>query len=301
MIPYSATLGYATLLDRLSAAALADLDRLLRAVQDEPIEIQREALMDLLPELGDEYVGASSLVSAQFFDEIQSMMMVSKPVEPQVITSASRARWHALAGWGARGSVIEQGGTMLMYSLLSGGLTKTLTELAADTMIGNAELLNGAQSEFYVGYQRVPRPGCCAFCGMLASRGAAYSSEESAGKVVGRGRPVGSHKLAKGINPRGSQRAGEKFHDHCRCSVVAVSESMYAEMQADADRYYEAYKAARGEATGKLEWNTTEWMAPDGTRHHVSEWVDEQGDTFKADNRLTKRIVAEMRDSLGVK
>ena len=88
---------------------------------------------------------------------------------------------------------------------------------------------------------------------------------------------------------------------HCRCRVVAVSESMYAEMQDDADRYYEAYRKAREKATGKLERDTTEWMDPDGTRHHVTEWVDDEGNTFKSDNRLTKRIVAEMRGSLGVK
>lgn len=82
---------------------------------------------------------------------------------------------------------------------------------------------------------------------------------------------------------------------------MAVSESMAAEMQSDADRYYEAYMAARKKASGKLESDITTWQDPDGTRHQTREWVDAAGDTFKSDNEYTKRIVAEMRDTLGVK
>lgn len=301
MIPYSATLGYSTLLSQLSVAALADLDRLLVAVQDEPLGVQREALMDLLPELGEQYAGASSMVSAEFFTELMEMQGVRMSAPAETLDGLGRRRWQSLAGFGANGSAFERGGAVLMYSLLSGGMTRALSEMAADTMIGNAELVNSRRPQIVVGFQRVPAPGCCAFCGMLASRFADYSSEAAAGTVVGRGAPLGSHRSAKGIRARGSQRAGESFHDFCRCKVVAVTEGNEVQMQADADRYYESYKKARGETTGKLEYDTTEWMEPDGTRHHVREWVDDEGNTFKGDNRLTKRIVREMRDDLGVK
>lgn len=299
MIPYSATLSYSTLLDQLSVAALADLDRLLRTVEGEPLDVQREALMDLLPLLGDEYVGASSLVSAQFFAELQVMQEIPKPIAPETLDGFERSRWHALAGWGARGSVFEQGGAMLMYSLVSGGLTKALTEAAADTMIGNAELQGGLSA------QRVPRPGCCAWCGMLASRGAVYTAE-TGGKVVGRGVPVGQGKgrgskgRGRGIKPRGSRRVGEDFHDHCRCRVVVLTDKNEAELQATADKYYDAYADAY-KATGKnVERNVITYMTEDGSRHNLYEWVDEEGDVL-SDKQRRNRIVAEMRQSLGVK
>jgi hypothetical protein len=110
-----------------------------------------------------------------------------------------------------------------------------------------------------MGYQRVPKPGCCAFCGMLASRGASgttnYSSEEAAFRVVGRGVPVEKTRgkrggQGKGIGPRGSRKIGEKFHDHCKCRAVPVSKGNYVQMQEDADRYLESYAEARESVSG---------------------------------------------------
>ena len=299
MIPYSATLGYSTLLDRLSTAAVVDLERVLREVDGLPLEVQREALMDLLPELGDQYANASSLVSAQFFAELQDMQDIRNPIAPETLDGVPRSQWHALAGWSTSGSVFERGGAALMFSLMSGGLTKALAEAAADTMIGNAELQGGLSA------QRVPRPGSCAFCGMLASRGAVYTAE-TGGKVVGRGVPVGQGKgrgskgRGRGIKPRGSRRVGEDFHDHCRCRVVVLTDKNEAELQATADKYYDAYADAY-KATGKnVERNVITYMTDDGSRHNLYEWVDEEGDVL-SDKQRRNRIVAEMRQSLGVK
>lgn len=257
MIPLSATQGYSALLTRLSDSAVVELDRLMGAVAAESPAVQREALMDLLPALGEEYVGASSLVSAQFFTELQEIQQVAKPIAAESLPGVGAKRWHALAGWGTQGSMFEQGGAQLVYSLLSGGLTKILTEVSADTMFGNAAIQGGMRS------QRVPAPGCCAFCGMLASRFAGYTSGKSAGVVVGRGTPVGKHRLAKGIRPRGSRAAGEKFHDFCRCRVVTVTEGNEVQLQAQADKYYDAYRDAYDKVDeglvhtiidGKTEW-----------------------------------------------
>ena len=63
-----------------------------------------------------------------------------------------------------------------------------------------------------VGWARVTRPKACAFCLMLASRGAVYHSDESASRVTGgaRGRT------------RGTQLKGDAYHDDCRCFAVPV-------------------------------------------------------------------------------
>ena len=300
LIPYSVTQGYSTLLTRLSDTALVELDRLMRSLSGESPAVQREALMDLLPELGGQYESAVGEVSAQFSAELMEMQEVRRPVAPVVPELSPAKSWHALAGWGARGSVFEQGGMLLAYSLVSGGLTKRLTEFAADTMIGNASL----QSE-PMRAQRVPSPGCCAFCGMLASRGAVYSSE-SAGVVGGRGVPVGqgrgrgSFGRGRGVKARGSQAIGESYHDHCRCRVVVVTEQNEAQLQADADKYYDAYRAAADRVNGGYERRVTTKKLADGRLKNTYEWIDAKGRSRSANER-TADIVAAMRSDLEIK
>lgn len=300
MIPLSATLGYSTLLSRLSDSALVELDRVMASVVTESPAVQREALMDLLPILGNQYVGASSLVSAEFFTELQAMNEIRKPIAAETLDDVDTSRWHSLARWGTQPSMFEQGGTALVYSLLAGGLTKILTESAADTMIGNAEL----QGDMYS--QRVPRPGCCGFCGMLASRFAGYKSKESAGQVVGRGVPVGkgrgrgSKGKGRGIKTRGSRKLGEDFHDYCRCRIVVVTEGNEVELQATADKYYEAYREAYDKADqGLVRVETTYKIGPGDYKTKYS-WADNDGAAVSPEGRV-KMIVASMRDELGVK
>jgi hypothetical protein len=56
---------------------------------------------------------------------------------------------------------------------------------------------------------RVPRPGACAFCLMLATRGAVYHDEQSAGRAA---------------NTRFVGEGEHKFHDHCHCTTRVVWE-----------------------------------------------------------------------------
>lgn len=304
MIPYSATLGYSTLLDRLSVGALSELDRLMGSVATEPPAVQQAALMDILPVLGEQYVGAASLVTAEFFTELQAMNEVRKPVSAETLEGVDAPRWHALAGWGAAPSIFEQGGAALAYSLLSGGLTKILTEAAADTMVGNASLQGGMRA------QRVPRSGCCAFCALLASKSAGYESAGSAERVVGRGQPVAKNfspdgtrrrgGIAKGIRPRGSRALGQDFHDFCRCRIVVVTENNAAELQASADKYFDSYRdaAAKVKAGRRLEF--TETATSDGSKKRKYQWVNADGET-RSNKETTGDILAAMRQDLGVK
>lgn len=63
------------------------------------------------------------------------------------------------------------------------------------------------------GYARQPELGACDFCLMLASRGAAYLTR-SAAQSVG----------APGVVMRGNRKAGDSYHDNCKCRAVEVSE-----------------------------------------------------------------------------
>jgi len=294
MIPASLIDAYSALRKRISDAAMEDLDALMLSVLSESPRVQREALMDFLPELGDTYAGATSMVAAQFFDELMELQEVAKPVAADTIMLEDPNRWRSLVDWGADDYVFDVLGDDSVYSRLAGGVTKTLTEIAADTMIGNAEI----QRDDYYSAQRVPKPGCCAFCSMIASRGAVYT-ERSASGVVGRGKPIGSHRLAKGIRPRGSRKLGEKFHDYCRCEVVILTKDNQAELAAIEEQHLAAYRdASKNSDEGRsLRWKET--RLKDGTLKKKHYWVKD-GRQHTAANK-TSDILAAMRAELGIK
>lgn len=300
LIPYSVTQSYSLLRGALSDAALVELDRLMRSVANESPAVQREAMMDLLPALGNQYASATGEVAAVFSGELMELQEVKKPVAPETLALPPAQSWQALAGWGASDRTLERGGMLLAYSLIAGGLTKRLTEFAADTMIGNASIQSVPTSA-----ARVPKPGCCAWCGMLASRGADYS-EESAGVVGGRGVPVGQGKgrgskgRGRGIKTRGSRAIGEDFHDNCRCEVVALTAGNAAQLQADADKYYEAYRKSADKVNAGYTRKVTTTKLDDGRLKNKYEWIDSKGRSRNAKER-TADIVAAMRQDLGVK
>ena len=250
MIPLSVVNGYDLTLDSLSTAALADLRALLSSLQDLSPERSRAILFEVFPELFNPYAAASSAVSASFYEEVRGLTGVGGSFAAGTLDSVETDRWGALVGAGTQPRMLEQGAANLMFQFLAGGLTSILTTIAADTIVGNAAI-----DPAPMGYQRVPKPGCCAFCGMLASRGAAYSSAESAGGVVGRGVPVSKTRgkrggQGKGIGARGSQKLGEHFHDHCKCRAVPVAHGNQVQMQADAEKYFDAYATARDKVHG---------------------------------------------------
>ena len=284
MIPISAVQGYDATLTSLSTAALSDLQALLAELEGQSPDRTRSVLFEAFPELFNPYAAASSAVSATFYEEVRAMSELRGSFEAQTLDEVEAPRWNSLVGAGTAPSMFEQTGNMLLYSFLSGGVTQILTEMAADTIVGNAAI-----DPAPMGYQRVPKPGCCAFCGMLASRGASettnYSSKEAALRVVGRGVPVEKTRgkrggQGKGIGPRGSRKIGEKFHDHCKCRAVPVSRGNYVQMQSDAEKYFDSYAEARNKVSD------------------VRKGDGYQG--FGDQAKSQKMILAEMRQSLSV-
>ena len=293
MIPYSAVQSYSALRSAITDAGLTELDGLLSSVASETPRVQRAALKELVPELGAQYVNATSLTASQFFEELMEMQDVKTPRAPELAPLPERKRWQSLIDWSADDDVFQYLGPDMVYSRIAGGFTKQMTETASDTMIGNAQLLEAAMSA-----QRVPKPGCCAFCSMLASRGAVYSTT-SAGQVVGRGKPVGSHPLAKGVRPRGSRALGEKFHDFCRCEVVPVTPDNYVELQSIEKKHLDAYiNASKNSNDGRsLRWKET--RLKDGSLKKKHYWVKDGKHHTAADK--TSDILAAMRAELGIK
>lgn len=301
MIPLSVVNGYDLTLSSLSTAALGDLRALLSEVEGMDPDRARRVLFQAFPALFDPYAVASSEVSASFYEEVRTSANVGGSFTADVMDGVETQRWNGLVGAGTQPRMLEQGAANLMFQFLAGGLTSILTAAAADTIYGNAQ-----KERVAVGFQRVPKPGCCGFCGMLASRGAAYSSEEAASGVVGRGIPVGKGRgkgikgRGGGIKARGSREIGQSFHDHCKCRAVQVYEDDYVEMQADADKYFESYAAARNKINDGLTLETVQYKAKDGSLKNKYQWVNTEGSAVSSTDK-TKMIATAMRHDLDVK
>lgn len=300
MIPISVVNGYDLTLDSLSTAALADLRALLRSLEGVSPDRSKSVLFEAFPEVFNPYAAASSAVSATFYEEVRDLAGVGGDFAAETLDSVDTGRWNALVGAGTAPRMLEQGASNLMFQFLAGGLTSILTTMAADTIVGNAK-----NDPVTTSFQRIPKPGCCGFCGMLASRGAAYTSKESAEGVVGRGVPVGkgrgrgSKGQGRGIKPRGSREIGQSFHDHCKCRAVPVHEGNSVQMQADADKYFDAYGAARDKINAGLTLEAQTIKASDGSLRNTYKWVDSGGRQISSEDK-TKMIATAMRHDLDV-
>lgn len=118
---------------------------------------------------------------------------------------------------------------------------------------------------YSVGWQRLAYGGACAFCRMMAGRGAVYKSNASASFVVGRGkvRKVRGRPRQRGRKARSWERPdsrqirelNETYHDNCQCKVIPRFTFNGAEMplppllQFMQDKYQAEYYSAKKSLT----------------------------------------------------
>lgn len=134
----------------------------------------------------------------------------------------------------AQVSTVVDWATAPLYAGTS-DLAATQTKLvgATDKMVldaGRSTTIDTTKSDEKArGWARVPEPGACAFCALLATRGAVYHSEST---------------------------ADFKSHDHCRCiaePVFAAYEPSAQIRQWQAD-YAKATRGVRGSRNQRIAW-----------------------------------------------
>ncbi|MGP5219492.1 VG15 protein [Arthrobacter rhombi] len=295
--------SYRDTLGELNTAALGDLRDMLDSLDAVEKQEARQMLFDAMPQVFEPYAISASDVSATFYEEQRALAGSPSKYTPKALTEpVPPESWNSLVGWATSPDKLGDRPLSDSFESLSGGVIKRLTEAAAETQHQNA-----VDDPDPVAFQRVPAPGCCGFCGMLASRGAAYGSREQAGVVVGRGVPISkrdrangtkrSGGQAKGVKTRGTREAGESFHDNCKCSVIAVHQGNAVEMQADADKYYDAYRDAKELVDGQLERHVETFTAPDGSKKNRYTWVDEDGNVWSDKERRRAMAQAMNQDA----
>ena len=200
--------GIADLVERDLMAFLGSLDI------SRPTAV-KAALFEFVPELVTQYGDIAATVAADWYEELRADEGVRgrfrAPLAPSVPVEQVNGRL---------GFVTRSAGPLFAgdAAALAGFLGLMANEYALqpgrDTVIESARKDNAA-------FARVPEPGACKFCLMLASRGFVYSKST-----------VGDSK---------------KFHGKCRCNPMPVWDETRARVEFgyDPDALYDLYRKAR--------------------------------------------------------
>ena len=196
----------------LTLMAGTELAPVMQALVGAPADVAADALMEVLPGIGDTYRAAAATLGADYFDEQRALSGVGGRFEATPEAPVEGARWEALARWGVdplrvtpKSPRVDDDGEPIDYgperepdyaaaqTLIEGGLTRTIADGHRLTVVNNS--IADPQAR---GWMRIAGPDACAFCRMLSDR------------VSESGNP--------GVYTKAS--ASFKAHDHCGCSVA---------------------------------------------------------------------------------
>lgn len=203
--------GIAALVERDLAAFFALLDF------GRPDAVKLD-LFDYIPALVGQYGDIAATVAADWYEELREAEGVGGRFRPPLAPSAPLDQINGRIGYATRVS-----GPLFLGD--SATLTAFLSLMANEYALqpGRDTVMQAAHAD-KVAYARIPEPGACRFCLMLASRGFVYS-KDTAGETV-------------------------KFHGKCRCNVLPSWDETRARVEYgyDPDALYDQYRALRDAA-----------------------------------------------------
>lgn len=162
---------------------------LLSAFETNPL-MTRTQLAHLVRALHAEYGRAASAATADTITATRGQAGRLDLPAPRALDVIGLAQSSGIAGYALAGSDPARRAAVSVDRLVRGAQRQTVYEATARA--GTA-------------FARVPRPGACAFCLMLASRGAVYTKD-----------------TVLRTTTRARSRAGQSYHDHCHCQAQEV-------------------------------------------------------------------------------
>jgi hypothetical protein len=179
---------------------------------DSPAAVQA-ALFEYVPALVSEYGDVAAAVAADWYDEMRASEGVPGSFRAPLAPSVPLEQVNARLGFATRASgPLWVGDSAALTGFLSLMANEYALQPGRDTVMEAAHADKAA-------YARVPEPGACKFCLMLASRGFVYSKATAGG--------------------------AKKFHGKCRCNAMPVWDETKARVQYgyDPTALYEQYRA----------------------------------------------------------
>ncbi len=191
-----------------------ELAGFLGALNFERPEAVQVALFEFVPALVSEYGDVAASVAADWYDELRASEGVSGSFRAPLAPSMPAAQVTDRLGYATRASgPLWLGDSATLTGFLSLMTNEYALQPGRDTVMTAAHKDKAA-------YARIPEPGACKFCLMLASRGFVYS-KSTAGQ-------------------------SKKFHGKCRCNAMPVWDETRARVEFgyDPDALYDLYRAS---------------------------------------------------------
>lgn len=203
--------------DVVAAAVESELRQVMARIDFTDPLAARQALFTAVPPLIERWGDVAASAAAEWFEEFRESQGVSGSFRAQLADGVPADMVNARLGYATRetghlfrGQIAELGNFLSLMT------NEYAMKPGHDTVMHNAKRDKAA-------FARVPEPGACKWCLMLASRGFAYSR-----KTVDQ------------------TKDGERFHGNCRCHAMPVYDETRARVEYgyDPERFYEEYLAA---------------------------------------------------------
>ena len=201
----------------LTSLARRDLDAFWRLLEGLSAEQVRDALMDVLPELGGVYGDAAAALAADWYEDVREASQARGSFSPVLASPPEPARWEALARWGVTPLFAEQPDAATALAQVAGGLQRSIADQHRLTVV-ESSIADPAAS----GWRRVGVGDSCRFCRMLIDRGHVFTEATST----------------------------FRSHDNCNC---AASPSFAPNVVKVSSEPYRQSKRRRSEATKKAD------------------------------------------------
>lgn len=224
---------------RLAALSERELAGIWRGLNLAKPDRLADPLAEVLAVLVEKYGSAGATLAADWYDEARDDAKAAGTFRAMPATPPEPERVQALARWGVGPLFGANPNGVTALSLLAGGLQREVLKMPRSTVEGSATLDPAGPS-----YARHASANACAFCRMLATRGAVYTSKDAAERVTGQNlggtdyrkmRQLGTPRgallagLRQSTRDRGGRKLrdtiqplGDKYHDRCHCVSVAV-------------------------------------------------------------------------------
>jgi hypothetical protein len=177
----------------------------------------------LMAALIHRYGLASATMAVQQYRRDRAAAGITKPFIVRPVAPAPLEQVGKSLDWATQGLWAKEPNLIAVRTTVQGVAEKLTLQPGRDTIIGAVRADTEAKA-----WARVPEPGACSFCALLATRGAVYKKDT----------------------------AGFKAHDHCKCHVEPVFgkyEPTAEIRQWEAD-YAAATKGVRGSKNLQIAW-----------------------------------------------
>lgn len=188
------------------------------------------------------YARAAATITARWYREL----LHGKDFTPTPIVELPDARIDKTVDWAINAPTSKPGSVSgpvpndVILGRVSGSSQRMINDASRDTVVRNA-------AEEGVKWARLAAEDACAFCKVMALRGAAYNSYGVAEDNIGVKRLV---VVGRNGRARGKRQVGESYHDCCRCVAVPIRDGSKwnppGYVSDWADQYRDAKKAAGG-------------------------------------------------------